>query len=299
MVGMTRRKSSQRPLEKLDWLNKFLVLGATRAGLTQIEVGDRLRRLNHGAPSQATVNRWFNEARPTDGELKSLAEVLDIPPAMFTAVRLLEEARGGNMLTTTGSWQYMVNHPKVTTILMGGLTMILGVVPIRAVEDLSGKTILVSTLGPHLLTEIEGRLAELEGPDAPKVIGGLRASWLSSVSILISMGHRPGVRVRIWARDEELLKGDGDVGELAANDWIAIDGPPPYRPAPFRASFCGDERWASLVQPTMERLRDDDHLEEGELLWDSAWNRSSAKKRRLRDLLSEVLAGFDPKKLCP
>ena len=218
------------------------------------------------AASPATISRLLRgEVAPNERDLQGFAAVLDIPLETLGALRILDSIPDGRMLATPGLLGYMLVGSK--TLLLSGLTMGLGVGQLRAARPTQPTTILVDIVSPDRLPEIEKRWTSWESGDT-------LAAWLSVGRTLAGIAaNKPDLTVRLWARDSEFVDADHEppTGEIVANDWFALESPPPYSAAPFfKVRFYGDSRWSSFIEPLKRDLAEKETGSRRRLLWDSS-----------------------------
>jgi len=127
--------------------------------------------------------------------------------------------------------------------------------------------VLVNIVSPQKAVAIEHQMSRWSAGDA-------LASWVSVTRTLVAMAAmHPSCRIRLWEREVECIDEihEPQTGEVIANDWIAIEAPPPYRPGHlFQARFYGDARWSALIDPLIQRISQDEPFAGHRLIWDSA-----------------------------
>lgn len=272
-----RRRRSQTAVDSPRLLARFLNHACEVERVTQSVFVKHVG----AASSAATISRLFRgEVAPTDRDLQAFSEVLRIPIETLTALRIMDSIPDRRMLATTGILSYMIAG--TNRLLLAGFTLGLGIGQLRAARTLDDKTVLVDLVSPQRAVAIENQLSQWSSGDA-------LASWVSVARTLVAMvAKHPRSRIRLWVRDSECVdeSHDAQVGELIANDWIAIEAPPPYRPGHlFQVRFYRDARWSALIDPLLQRLSDNEAFPDHELIWDSS---NESHDRAFRLLLSKA-----------
>jgi hypothetical protein len=295
LMATISRRRNQPDISKLPLVARFLSHTIAQRGMTQVAVANALFNC-----SVSTVSRWFRgETDLNEGDLDDLSQVLDVPGNTLRALRLLETLQHGPMVATVAAWRYMIDGPG-SRLLVLGATMNAGMVHLLDAWP-SQKEILVSLHDP--LAEpspLEALEAKYETP--PR--GRMEAYWLSAVTSLQALAsHGRDVRVRLWVRpDDEFTVNDyREVGQLVANDWIAIEAPSIRRREEGIASgtashpetgvyFFGDSEWKGVVEPLIEMMATDVEEPRHSLIWDSAWASGDSRLGRLRERFEAVMA---------
>ena len=283
------RRRNQPEVSHLPTLVRFLNHAAAQRGLTQAGVAERL-----GNCSTSTLSRWFRgEVAIPDRDLESFGRVLDVPTPTLIALRVLETLRGGPMIATVAAWRYMAEGAG-NRLLLSGATMHAGMVHILDARP-AGKTILVSVHDPCADPLPLAAVDPARGIPGP---GQGQAYWLTSLTTLRAIVRAsPTTRVRLWVRPKDELviasRSTGFVGQLAANDWIALEMASVVgRPTAFVAHFFRDEGWNRLVAPVFAMLEGDADAPPNELIWDSRWPVGDPRMERLRARLRVAVGGL-------
>jgi len=278
---MKRRRRNQPKLESLSILARFLNHTCEQEGISQAELAKKL------TTSTATVSRWFrDEMKPTEEDLEGIAKILKIPIENFLALRLLDNIGLSRTTVATAGAFYFLASCDTSIILLGGMTMLAGTVYFKEL-NLSHKTILLTTLDPI------GNIAKKYNKDTDKKSpDSLKLSWLASYSItnkkILSSNKS---RLRLWTRNRLFVDEEKNIGEIIANDWIAIvSNTPPSKKDLFRIHFYNSKFWTSRIEPLSTHLLHDSLGTEERLILDTDWPPSNRQYKKFKeDRLSEIL----------
>lgn len=271
---MNRRRKDQPPIDALPTLTaRFLNRLIALRGITQAQVAKELL----AAPG--TISRIFRGvAPPSDQDLEKLSTFLHVPIGNLLCVMILDNtSRERPMLAASGAFRHMLSDTR--TVVVAGTTMSTRISQLRDAR-LDGTDVLISCVEPTVLGDIEAN-ARVDGWHS----GSLRSSFLMTITtviakILVAKSRGCKVHGRLWVRKNITIDDDPHVGQIAANDWIAIENPPAWETPTVRVSFYGDRRWNEYVEPLMIGLRSESG--EGELVWDSDWSPLDKRMGRLR-----------------
>jgi transcriptional regulator with XRE-family HTH domain len=260
----------------LSPLARFLTAWTHKIGLTQAELAKAL-----GA-STSTVSRWSrDEADIAEEEFELLSNALRVPTQTLHALVLFEDRQDQPFEAFTWATELLAAGSE--KLLVAGFTGASAAHAMRYM-DLSKKTVLFSTIDPKARLEQRFKDNALER-------GVHLSSWLATLHSLRLAVHE-GARCRWVVRTSAMLDAERKLGQVVANDFVAILSPsPPWHDKPMQLAFAGDGLWQRAIEPLVESITNKDKMVPGHrLLWDTSDPETEAVVKETAEHAIKVVA---------